>query len=1378
MKFEYPKELPVSAAKDEIARAVRDSQVVIVSGQTGSGKTTQLPKILLELGRGSHGHQIVHTQPRRLAARTVAERIASEMGVRLGDEVGYQVRFTDESSPKTRLRVVTDGILLAQIQRDPQLSRYDTIIIDEAHERSLNIDFLLGYLTALLPRRRDLKLVITSATIDSVKFQEHFEHALHTPVPVIEVSGRTYPVQIVYEPLGTAPALMRSVPGFETGAMPGETAYAELSAAPTLSEREGRGHERETPIDMPTAVARACAELIIHSSHVSGPRDILVFASGERDIHEFEAALRHHYGPRVSDMRRPDAIEIMPLFARLSAKEQHRVFESHTHQRIVIATNVAETSLTVPGIRYVVDPGTARISRYSKTAKVQRLPIEPISQASADQRSGRCGRVADGIAIRLYSREDYETRPRFTEPEILRTSLGAVVLHMLSVGVARTAEDVTTFGFIDPPDMKAVSDGFNELVELKAIARKHGGVTLTHIGRQLARIPIDVRLGRMVIEAARSTTPNTLAAVIVIVAFLSLQDPRERPDENREEADRIHNRYADPTSDFLTALNIWDRVFQADGNPSNSALRRICKTEYFSWLRMRQWKDLVTQLTEMCHDFKFKVGEPMPVSRPDLSIRQLPINQQAAHSLCCSWDAQGIHTSMLAGLLSMMGMQVLREPKASDFAGLKGAAKARAMKRAQKMAKNDYQGARGTRFALFPASSVSKATPPWVMSTELVETSRLWARYSAAIDPSWAEPLAGSLTRTTYAEPHWSGSRGSAVASAKILLYGLPIVQDRTVQWGRINPPQARDFLIRQGLVEGDIQQRFQYDAFIQRNLDVLEEAAEDASRTRQLAGTVSDEDLFDFYNARIPSDVTSVADLGKWWKTAHTDTPHLLDFDPDKVERLAGTESVSLDDYPDQWHTLGTDGMPIDLRLSYVYDPQAENDGVTVHIPLKALSRLTPEQFTWNVPGLLDELIIGLIKALPKALRVQFVPAPDTARKIRTWIDEHYPDLPGSGNRQHPNLPPEDAPIEATPGTSGAAWPDFAHVFTHAAIHTIGAQIHPEVLGPDLWNKLTPYLRMTFTVEQQLPPAKHPHGRRRARGPIKTLGSGKDLAALQRRFAQEAEASARQMVKRKADAAADQGKLVEQANLLQRAGATTEAKATMLWRGALDALRLPSERVSSRWLGTEALMLASAPYHSTKDLVEDLQLAAVKRLLPRIGELADDAALAASVADITEVFEDTVYAVAHDVITILQRYAEIDKAVSGPADLPMLSVLQSIREHIASLVHPGFIGATPPYALPRIATYLHADMLRLSKAKADKNRDVRWAWEADEAKQLVDAAQARANAEPAGPRHETLANQAETARWMLEELYVSMWAQELGATGPVSLQRIRKALG
>ena len=588
---------------------------------------------------------------------------------------------------------------------------------------------------------------------------------------------------------------------------------------------------------------------------------------------------------------------------------------------------------------------------------------------------------------------------------------------------------------------------------------------------------------------------------------------------------------------------------------------------------------------------------------------------------------------------------------------------------------------------------------------------------------------------------------------------------------GRINPLEARDFLIRQGLVEGDIQQRFSYDEFVGRNRDILEDAADDASRTRQLADTVSDEDLFDFYNAVIPNDVTCVADLAKWWKIDHDKQPDLLDFDPAKVERLASSDSVSLDDYPDHWHTTGSDGQPIDLRLSYVYDPTDPADGVTVHVPLKALSRITPDQFTWNVPGLLDELILAMIKALPKQLRVQFVPAPDAARTIRDWINEHYPDLPGSGSQQKPNLPPVDEE-----GTT-VGWPDLAHVFTKAAIATVGAQTHPEVLGPELVERLSPYLRVTFSVEQQLPAGKHPRGRRHARGPVKVLGTAKDLKALQREFAAQAEASARQMVKKQAEQAGEQGKLVQQANLLHKAGATTESRATMLWRGALDALRLPGERISSRWLGTEALMLAAAPYKSTKELVEDLQLATVKRLLPNVDKLADDEALANAVLDIREVYEDTVYQVAHDVIGIMKSYADVDKATSGKADLPMLSVLQSIRDHIATLVYPGFIGRTPPDALKSLSRYLKADVSRLNKAKTDKNRDVKWAWQADEAKQLVDKALARAKAEPAGPKHEALTQQAEQARWMLEEFYVSLWAQELGTKGPASLNRIKKAL-
>ena len=1348
MKFEYPEELPVSGARQAIREAVQSSQVVIVSGQTGSGKTTQLPKILLELGRGTHGHQIVHTQPRRLAARTVAERIASELGVHLGDEVGYQVRFTDESSPKTRLRVVTDGILLAQIQRDPNLSRYDTIVIDEAHERTLNIDFLLGYLTALLPKRPDLKLIVTSATIDSVKFQKHFEDALHKPVPVIEVSGRTYPVTICYEPLGGLPALMAHVPGFADGASGNDAGNPDTEA-----------------MDMPTAVARACVELVTVSAHDQGPRDILVFASGERDIRDFEQSIRHAFGPRCADMRRPDAIEIMPLFARLSAKDQHRVFEPHRHQRIVIATNVAETSLTVPGIRYVVDPGTARISRYSKTAKVQRLPIEPISQASADQRAGRCGRIADGIAIRLYSAEDYESRPRFTEPEILRTSLGAVVLHMLSVGVAKTAEDITDFGFIDPPDMKAVSDGFNELTELRAISRKRGQIRLTHIGRQLARIPIDVRLGRMLIEAAHATTPNTLAAVIVIVAFLSLQDPRERPEDKRDEADRLHNRYADATSDFLTALNLWDRAYGADGELSNNALRRLCKAEYLHFLRMRQWKDLVSQLRSLCRELKFTVGEPIPVSRPSEQVRALPVNQQAAHSLCCSWDAQGIHTSMLAGLLSMLGMQVVREPKASDYANLKGAARARALKRAQKMAKNDYQGARGTHFAIFPASATSTATPPWIMTTELVETSRLWARYCAQIDPAWAEPLAKDLTRTTYANPHWSASRGSAIAEATVLLYGLPIVRGKHVQWGRINPLEARDFLLRQGLVEGDIQQHFPYDDFIARNRAIVEDAQDDASRTRQIAQTVSDEDLYDFYERVVPQDVTNVAELARWWKAEHTTNPTLLDFDPEEVDRLNGVESVSLDDFPDHWTAVGSDGAALSLRLSYIYDTADPEDGVSVHIPMTALSRVSAAQFSWNVPGLRNELIVAMIKALPKQLRVQFVPAPDTAAKIEDWIDAHYPADPGSGTRDHPAQTPDGEP-----------WPDFAHVFTQAAISVVGAQIHPEVLD-GLMPKLPPYLRMTFVIEQPAPRPKRAHGRKPAPNAAKRVASGKSLEDLQRQFASQAQASARTVVRKQAERAADEGKAVTQANLLHKAGATTQSRADMLWHAALDRLRLPAERISSRWLGAEALRLAAAPYQSTAALVDDLQLAAVKRLLPDIDKIGSDDALDQAMAGVEQVYEDTVYAVAKDVVEILTQYAHVEKAVGGVADLPMLSVLQSVREHAATLVNSGFIGRTPPLTLPRIPVYLRADLMRLAKAKTDKNRDVRWAWQADEAKQLVDAALTRAKALPAGAARDEAMTKANRARWMLEEFYVSLWAQELGTNQPVSVQRITKAL-
>lgn len=1353
MNFDYPSELPICAAHDQIIEAIKESQVIIVSGQTGSGKTTQIPKMALELGRGGRGKQIVHTQPRRLAARTVAERIASEMGVKLGEEIGYQVRFNDESSSKTKLRIVTDGILLAQIQRDPLLTRYDTIIIDEAHERSLNIDFLLGYLTTLLPKRKDLKLIITSATIDSAKFKDHFEQALHIKVPVIEVSGRTYPVRVLYEPLGSAPSLMRHVPGFADIAMDDES----VAQSQSLSESGDICDE-----DIASAVTRACAQLVIHSNHTQGARDIMVFASGERDIREFEASLRSYFGARASDMNRSDAIEIVPLFARLSSKDQHRVFEHHTHQRIVIATNVAETSLTVPSIRYVVDPGFARISRYSKSAKVQRLPIEPISQASADQRSGRCGRIADGIAIRLYSREDYETRPRFTDPEILRTSLGAVVLHMLSVGVAKTGEDITNFGFIDPPDIKAVSDGFNELSELGAISRKSGFITLTHIGRELSKLPIDIRLGRMIIEAARKTTPNTLAAVLVIVAFLSLQDPRERPEDKRDESDRLHNRYADELSDFLTALNIWDRIFQADGEISNNALRRLCKEEFFHFLRLKQWKDLVNQLKDLCKELHYNVGEALPLKRAPLQIRQLPNNQQAAHSLCCTWDYQGIHASMLSGLLSMIGMQVIREPKASDFAGLRGTAKIRAIKRAQKMAKNDYQGARSTRFAIFPASSVSKTTPSWIMCTELVETSRLWARYCAQIDPAWAESLAKNLTRVTYSDAHWSASKGAAIAQSKVLLYGLPIVQNRTVQWSKINPYESRMLMIRQGLVEGNVQQRFPFNDFISSNINILNDADNQTNRTRQASETVNDEDLFTFYDNKLPQEATTIADLAKWWKNYRLQDPHFLDFNPDCVERLQYANDTDLADYPDTWHTIGTDGQKINLHLSYIYDPHDPLDGVTVHVPLHALLRLKPQEFTWNVPGLLDELIIGMIKSLPKTLRVQFVPAPDTARKIREWIDDNYDYLPGINEN-----PQEDF-----------IWQDFSEVFTKAAISVVGAQIHPEVLSDEQLQRLSPYLRITFSVEQKKAnqnKSDNSHNQSKKRIKPTVLGTDKSLISLQHRFAKSAQECALNVVNSKAIKAAQAGNVVERADLLHKSGATNLSRSQMVWQGALNMLILDDKRITSRWLGSEALILASAPYKSSKDLAQDLQMAAIKRLIPDTQKITNDVELKEAVGNIAEVYEDTVYGIAHDVIAILKRFAKVSTAVGGKADLPMLSVLQSIREHAASLVFPGFIAKADSSALSSIERYLHADLIRLDKAKTNKDRDVRWAWQADEAHKLVLEAQNRAESLPAGPNRDEAQEKAQKLKWMCEEFYVSLWAQELGTAYPISIQRMKK---
>ncbi len=778
----YPPELPVTQRRDDIAAAIRDHQVVIVAGETGSGKTTQLPKICLELGRGRK-QLIGHTQPRRIAARSVAERIAEELGTELGDLVGYQVRFTDKTSRSSRLKLMTDGILLAELQRDRQLRKYDTIIIDEAHERSLNIDFLLGYLNRLLPKRPDLKLIITSATIDPERFARHFADRRGKPAPIVEVSGRTYPVEVRYRPLVELPE----------------------------EDEEGEAVVR----DQTEAIVDAVREL-----SAEGPGDILVFLPGEREIRDTADVL--------GELDHRGKVEVVPLYSRLSAAEQHRVFQPHTGRRVVLATNVAETSLTVPGIRYVVDTGVARISRYSVRTKVQRLPIEPISQASASQRSGRCGRVEAGIAIRLYSEEDFEARPEFTDPEILRTNLASVILQMTSMGLG----DVGRFPFVEPPDRRNVTAGVQLLEELGAVVSTSStaGRNLTKIGRRLARLPIDPRLGRMILEAERLGCARD---VLVIAAALSLQDPRERPADHQAQADQAHARFKDESSDFLTWLNLWRHLKQQQKELSSSAFRRMCRREYLNYLRVREWQDFESQLRQVCREMRLKVGHPSDTP-----------------------DADGIHQALLSGLLSHIGALEEREKASGGRPG------------DRRRGPREYLGARGARFAIFPGSGLHRKNPQFLMAAELVETSRLWARQNAAISPEWAERLGAHLVKRTWSEPHWSKKRAAVMAYERVTLYGVPLVADRLVTYGKVDPELSRELFIRHALVYGEWSGLASgRHKFYEKNLSLLEEAEELEHRARRRGIVVDEDTLFDFYDARVGAEVVSGAHFDTWWK-------------------------------------------------------------------------------------------------------------------------------------------------------------------------------------------------------------------------------------------------------------------------------------------------------------------------------------------------------------------------------------------------------------------------------------------------------------------------------------------------------------------------------
>ncbi|MCQ4044094.1 ATP-dependent RNA helicase HrpA [Streptantibioticus rubrisoli] len=1233
-KITYPEQLPVSQKKDEILAAIRDHQVVIVAGETGSGKTTQIPKICLELGRGVKG-LIGHTQPRRLAARTVAERVAEELNTPLGSAIGWKVRFTDQVGDSTLVKLMTDGIMLAEIQTDRELRQYDTIIIDEAHERSLNIDFILGYLAQLLPRRPELKVVITSATIDPERFSRHFGDA-----PIIEVSGRTYPVEVRYRP---------------------------------LLEEGGEDADR----DQVTAICDAVDEL-----QREGPGDILVFLSGEREIRDTADALNK------KNLR---LTEVLPLYARLSHAEQHRVFQRPAQgavRRIVLATNVAETSLTVPGIKYVIDPGTARISRYSHRTKVQRLPIEPISQASANQRKGRCGRTSDGICIRLYSEDDFNSRPEFTDAEILRTNLASVILQMTAAGLG----DIAKFPFIDPPDSRHIKDGVQLLEELGALDPQQKDVRkrLTPIGRKLSQLPVDPRLARMVLEADRN---GCVREVMVIAAALSIQDPRERPSDKQQQADDKHRRFADETSDFLAFLNLWRYVREQQKTLSSSAFRRMCRSEFLNYLRIREWQDIYSQLRTVARSM------------------DIHVNEQDA-------DPQRVHVSLLAGLLSHIGLKDTE--------------------------KNEYLGARSAKFAVFPGSALFKKPPRWIMSAELVETSRLWARVNARIEPEWVEPLAQHLVKRTYSEPHWEQKQAAVMAYERVTLYGVPLVAQRKVNYGRIDPEVSRELFIRSALVEGDWRTHHQ---FFHDNRKLLGEVEELEHRARRRDILVDDEALFDFYDERLPEHVVSGAHFDAWWKHKRREEPELLNFEHSMLINEAA-EAVTKDDYPDSWRQ-----GRLKFKVTYQFEPGADADGVTVHIPLQVLNQVTPNGFDWQIRGLREDLVTELIRSLPKPIRRMCVPAPNYARAFL-----------------------ERAVAGPEPLTSVLA--DELH-------RMVGVDVHPEDFD---WSKVPDHLKMTFRVVDE---------RRRK------LAEDKDLEALKLKLkpkTREAISKAAGSIGIEQRSGLTQWTLgtLPAAFETRRGGHTVRAfpalvdegesvavklfdteaeQAEAMWRGTrrLILLNLPSNPAKfaqSKLGNADKLALSRSPHGSVQALFDDCVTAATDKLITDHGGPAWDEEGFRKLfdkvrADVVDTTFDTIAKV-RQVLAAWQACERRLKATTSPVLLPGLT---DVKEQLAALIHPGFVTAAGWRRLPDLLRYLVAADRRLQQMPTSAQRD---RTRMDKVHEMRDEyAQLLAALKPGRP----VPPEVREIRWMLEELRVSYFAHALGTAYPVSDKRILKAI-
>jgi ATP-dependent helicase HrpA len=1209
---------------------------VIVAGETGSGKTTQLPKICLELGRGRKA-LIGHTQPRRIAARTVAERIAEELDTPLGEAVGYKVRFTDQASENTLVKLMTDGILLAEMQQDRLLRQYDTLIIDEAHERSLNIDFLLGYLKQLLPQRPDLKLIITSATIDPQRFSRHFGDA-----PVVEVSGRTYPVEVRYRPL--------------------------IEDDPDDDEEGG-----SVVRDQTQAILDAVDEL-----YTEGDGDVLVFMSGEREIRDTADALAKHAE------RTRLKLEVLPLYARLSIAEQHRVFQQHASRRVVLATNVAETSLTVPGIKYVVDPGTARISRYSHRTKVQRLPIEPISQASANQRKGRCGRTSDGVCIRLYSEEDFESRPEFTDPEILRTSLASVILQMTALGLGEIAD----FGFIDPPDKRNIAAGLDLLFELGALSDRHGDRRLTEIGRKLAQLPVDPRLARMVVEADRN---GCVQEVMVIAAALSIQDPRERPTEHQQAAAEKHSRFADPTSDFLAFLNLWNYLREQQQALSSSAFRRMCRAEFLNYLRVREWQDIHSQL------------------------RQITRTLNIAHSSSPT-DAQRIHTSILAGLLSHIGL------KEGD--------------------RNDYLGARTAKFAVFPGSALFKKPPRWVMAAELVETSRLWARVNARIEPEWAEGLAGHLVKRVYSEPHWEQKQGAVMAYEKVTLYGVPIVASRKVNYGRVDPELSRELFIRHALVEGDWTTHHR---FFAANRALLADVEDLEHRARRRDILVDDETLFAFYDKRIPADVVSGQHFDAWWKQARRGDPELLSYTEDLLV-AEGARTISGDDYPDTWRQ---DGLA--LPLTYQFEPGAAADGVTVHVPVAVLNQVQSAGFDWQIPGLRHELVTALIKSLPKHLRRNFVPAPDFARMV---LDR----LPESGSEP------------------------FAEAVGQVLRTLTGVQV-----PPDAWDysRVPGHLRITFQVATP--------GNARA-------SASKDLDALKPKLKKQTRTAIVEAVpdiersglrewpseplpavferRRGEHVVKAYPGLADEGTSVAIRVFETESEARQATRIATRRLLLltvpsPAKAAAGRLSNAAKLALTRNPHGSVAALLEDCASCAIDALVDSAGgPPADAAGFAALAATVRERLVPETVAVLGQVEKVLRAAQATEsrlRSLTGAAYAPSVA---DIHAQLAALIHQGFVTETGRARLGDVVRYLQAAQARAEKLEVDAGRDrVRMAAVTEIQREYADKLAQRTRPGRT-PSPELLA-----VRWMIEELRISLFAQPMKTAYPISEQRIFRAL-